>query len=328
MEARPTPQEIQEAQGRIAPYIRRTALLYSEKIGQQLGCQAYLKPEMLQITGSFKLRGALNKALQLTDEERSRGMIASSSGNHAQALAYAGRLIGAKTTIVAPATAPPIKLQNARDLGAEVLVFSGSQRERWAYVDELIERRGYTMVHASEDPAVMAGQGTIALEILAEKPDMDTLVVPMGGGGLISGIAIAAKSLNPNIRIVGVEPAAAPKYFVSRKERAPTTVPAGATVADGVREEIPGKNAFPIIQQYVDEIALAEEWGIVEGLRMLAQEAKVFAEGAAAVGIGAAVCGNLHFGKEEKVCWILSAGNWEVERFLAVCGGKERGEGQ
>jgi len=326
MDFRPTLQEIQAARERIAPYIRRTPLLCPETLGKKLGCQAYLKPEMLQPTGSFKLRGAMNKALQLSPEERAHGMIASSSGNHAQALAYAGKHVGAHTIIVAPADAPQIKLQRARELGAEVHLSAGSQRERWAYVDQLIEANGYTMVHASEDPAVMAGQGTMALEILEDLPQVDTIVIPMGGGGLVSGIAIAAKSVNPKIRIIGVEPAAAPKYWTSRKAGRPTVVSAGKTIADGVREEIPGKNAYPIIEEYVDEIALAEEWGIAEGLRLLAQDGKVFAEGAAAVGIGAVLSGSIRVRSSEAVCFILSGGNWELDRFFTVCGIKKEGE--
>jgi threonine dehydratase len=313
-----TADEVRKARERIRPHIRHTPLLRIDRLDQRLGCQVHLKPEMFQVTGSFKARGALSKALLLRPEERDRGLIASSSGNHAQALAYAGRLIGAKTVLVVPHNAPKIKVERTRALGAEVILFEGEQAARWAYVDELIERRHYTMVHASEDPAVMAGQGTIALEVLEDAPDIDTIVVPLGGGGLLSGIAAAVKGIAPHIRVVGVEPALAPKYYVSRKQGKPTKVPAGPSIADGVKEELTGANAYAFIERWVDELAVVEERYIQEGLRLLAEEAKLFAEGAAAVGIGAVLSGQLRVPPSAKVCFVLSGGNWDVEKFLSA----------
>jgi threonine dehydratase len=178
-----TADEIRKAHERIRPHSRHTPLLRVDQLDERLGCRVYLKPEMFQVTGSFKARGALSKALLLRPEEKDRGLIASSSGNHAQALAYAGKLIGAKTALVVPHDAPKVKVDRTRALGAEVILFEGQQAARWAFVDELIERRHYTLVHASEDPAVMAGQGAIALEILEDAPDIDTIVVPLLGTG-------------------------------------------------------------------------------------------------------------------------------------------------
>ena len=218
MEAILTADEIRKAHERIRPHIRHTPLLRAERLDERLGCQALLKPEMFQVTGSFKARGALSKALLLRPEEKERGLIASSSGNHAQALAYAGRLVRAKAILVVPHDASKAKIDRTRALGAQVIQFEGEQAARWAFVDELIESRRYTMVHASEDPAVTAGQGTIALEVLEDAPDIDTIVVPLGGGGLLSGIAAAVKGIAPRIRVVGVEPALAPKYYVSRQQ--------------------------------------------------------------------------------------------------------------
>ena len=197
MEATLTLEAIRAARERIAPHIRRTPLLRADSMDARLGCQVHLKPEMLQVTGSFKPRGALSKVLLLRPEEKERGLIASSSGNHAQALAYAGGLIGARTVLVVPHNAPKVKIDRTRALGAEVILFEGEQAARWAYVDQLIEERHYTMVHASDDPMVMAGQGTLALEVLEDAPDIDTLIVPLGGGGLVSGIAVAAKGIKP-----------------------------------------------------------------------------------------------------------------------------------
>ncbi len=318
-----TPQAVRAARERIGRYIRRTPLLDSEGLSRQLGCQAYLKAEMLQRTGSFKLRGALNKALQLTPEELGRGLVASSAGNHAQGLAYAGRLLGARTVIVMPSTAPQQKIDNTRALGGQVILFEGRQVDRIAYMERLVREKGYTLVHASEDPQVMAGQGTIALEILEDLPDVDTIVVPLGGGGLISGIAVAAKAQNPRIRVVGVEPAAAPKYHESRREGHPVVIPAGTTLADGIREEVTGKNAYPLVERYVDELVLAGEAAIAQALRLLCADAKLAAEGAAVVGLAALLEGAFQVRPDEKVCFVLSGGNWEPARLAPVYAGAD-----
>ena len=318
MKATLTLEAVLQARARIRPHIRHTPLLRFDGLDERLGCKALLKPEMFQVTGSFKVRGALSRALLLRPEEKERGLIASSSGNHAQALAYAGRLTGARTILVVPHNAPEIKVNRTRALGAEVILFEGEQAARWAFVDELIESRHYTMVHASEDPMVMAGQGTIALEILEDAPDIDTIVVPLGGGGLLSGIAAAVKEIAPHIRLVGVEPALAPKYCVSRKLGKPTKVPAGPSIADGVREELPGANAHGFIERWVDDLVLVEERYIQEGLRLLAEEAKLFAEGAAAVGIGAVLSGQLQVPASAHVCFVLSGGNWDLDTFIAA----------
>lgn len=309
---------IGRARERIRPHIRHTPLLRAEQLDERLGCRVHLKPEMLQVTGSFKARGALSRALLLTPDEKERGLIASSSGNHAQALAYAGRLVGARTVLVVPHNAPKIKVDRTRALGAEVILFEGDQAARWACVDELVARRGYTMVHASEDLAVMAGQGTIALEILEDEPRIDTIVVPLGGGGLLSGIAAAVKEIAPGVRVVGVEPALASKYYVSRQQGGPTKVPAGPSIADGVRESLPGARAYGFIERWVDELAVVEERYIQEGLRLLAEEARLFAEGAAAVGIGAVLSGRLQVPPSANVCFVLSGGNWDVTQFLSA----------
>lgn len=318
---RPTMDDIRSARVRIAPYVRRTPLLRAERLDEWLGCEVYLKPEMLQVTGSFKPRGVFNKMLLLGPEELERGLITSSSGNHAQAMAYAGKMLGARTIAVMPHTAPSSKADRARALGAKVILFEGTQAARWVFVDRQIAKNSYTMVHASDDPDVMAGQGTAALEILEDLPDVNTIIVPMGGGGLISGVATAVKEGGRSVRVVGVEPALAPKFYESRKNGKPTTVLAGDTIADGIREEIPGKNAYPIIEDLVDEIALAAEVSISTALQLLARDAKLFAEGAAAAGVGAVLSGAVSVAPSEKVCFLLSAGNWDLDRLMAVISG-------
>ena len=183
----PTIQDIWEAQERLKPHIRYTPLLRAEKIEKAVGCQLYLKPETLQITGAFKIRGALNKALSLSREEIANGIIASSSGNHAQGVAYAARMLGVKVILVLPVTTPKIKIDNTKALGAEVILFDGDNAARWRKVYEIAEEHNYAVIHGFEDPLVMAGQGTIGCEILEDLEDVDTVIVPLGGGGLIIG---------------------------------------------------------------------------------------------------------------------------------------------
>ncbi|WP_434570400.1 threonine/serine dehydratase [Pseudomonas sp. Z3-6] len=308
----PTINDIKEAQERLRPHIRHTPLLRAEKIEIAVGCQLYLKPETLQITGAFKIRGALNKTLSLPRDEIANGIIATSSGNHAQGLAYAARMLGVKAILVLPVTTPKIKIANTMALGAQVILFDGDTAARWKRVYEIAEENNYAVVHAFEDPLVMAGQGTIGCEILEDLQDVDTVIIPMGGGGLISGIATAIKETRPSVRVVGVEPALTPKYYQSRINKERTTLPLKNTIADGLRISVPGQNPYPIIERYVDEIILVEEEHIIEGMRVLAKDAKLIAEPAAAIGIGALLAGAINVKPDEKVCVVLTGGNWDL----------------
>lgn len=318
MRDHPTIEDIRQAQERLKPHIRHTPLLRAEKIEKAVGCQLYLKPETLQITGAFKIRGALNKTLSLPREEIARGIIATSSGNHAQGLAYAARMLGVKAILVLPVSTPKIKIANTQALGAEVILFDGDTAARWKRVYEIAEENGYVPVHAFEDPLVMAGQGTIGCEILEDLEDVDTVIVPMGGGGLISGIATAIKESKPSVRVVGAEPALTPKYHHSRLNKQRTTLPLLDTIADGLRISVPGQNPYPIIERYVDEIVLVEDQHIVEGMRVLARDAKLIAEPAAAIGIGALLAGALKVRADEKVCVVLTGGNWDLADLAEV----------
>lgn len=308
----PTLQDIREARERLKPHIRHTPLLRAEKIEPAVGCQLYLKPETLQITGAFKIRGALNKALSLPREAIANGLIATSSGNHAQGIAYAARMLGVKAIIVVPVTTPRIKIENTRALGAEVILFDGDTAARWKRVCELAEENRYTAVHGFEDPLVMAGQGTIGCEILEDLEDVDTVIVPLGGGGLLSGIATAIKETKPSVRVIGAEPALTPKYFQSRINKQRTSLPLKNTIADGLRISVPGQNPFPIIEKYVDEIILVEDEHIVAGMRVLAKDAKLIAEPAASIGVGALLAGLVKLRPNEKVCTVLTGGNWDL----------------
>ncbi|MFN3986924.1 MAG: threonine/serine dehydratase [Rhodocyclaceae bacterium] len=314
----PTIQDIREAQERLRPHIKHTPLLRGEKIEKGLGCQVWLKPETLQITGAFKIRGALNKTLSLPREAIANGIIATSSGNHAQGLAYAARMLGVKAILVLPITTPKLKIANTEALGAEVILFDGDTAARWKRVYEIAEEMNYATVHAFEDPLVMAGQGTIGLEILEDLEDVDTVIIPMGGGGLISGIATAIKETKPSVRVVGAEPALTPKYFHSRKNGERTTLPLLNTIADGLRISVPGQNPYPIIEKYVDEIVLVEDEHIVAGMRALARDAKLIAEPAAAIGIGALLAGAVKVRPDEKVCAVLTGGNWDLSDLARI----------
>jgi threonine dehydratase len=314
----PTIQDIREAQQRLIPHIRHTPLLRAEKIEKAVGCQLYLKPETLQITGAFKIRGALNKALSLPREEIANGLIATSSGNHAQGIAYAARMLGVKAILVVPVTTPRIKIENTQALGAEVVLFDGDTAARWKRVCEIAEENKYAAVHGFEDPLVMAGQGTIGCEILEDLEDVDTVIVPLGGGGLLSGIATAIKETKPSVRVIGAEPALTPKYFQSRINKERTSLPLKNTIADGVRISVPGQNPWPIIEKYVDEIVLVEDEHIVAGMRVLARDAKLIAEPAASIGVGALLAGAVKVRPDEKVCAVLSGGNWNLSDLAEV----------
>jgi threonine dehydratase len=308
----PTLQDILDARERIRPYIRHTPLLRAEKIEALAGCQLYLKPETLQVTGAFKIRGALNATLQLPPERAARGLIASSSGNHAQGLSWAARMLGTTVTLVLPVGTPPLKIANTRALGAEVILYDGDTAARWKQVYRIAEERGLETIHGFEDPRVMAGQGTIGCEILQDLPDVDTVIVPLGGGGLISGVATAIKGLNPAVRVIAAEPALTPKYHQSRIAGRRVSLPLLDTIADGLRISVPGQNPWPIIERHVDEIVLVEDEHIIAGMQSLARDAKLIAEPAASIGIGALLAGAVKLRPGEKVCVLLTGGNWDL----------------
>jgi threonine dehydratase len=308
-----TLQDIREAAERIRPYIRRTPLLRQANMDRALGCHAYLKPEMLQITGAFKLRGALSKVLSLTPDERKKGIITSSSGNHGQACAYVGQMLGIHVTVIVPEGAPRLKIENARAMGAEVIEWSRLYADRWKKIHEEVAEHGYAIVHPYEDYTVMAGQATVGMEILEDLPDVDTVVVPIGGGGLISGISTAMKESKPNVRVIGVQAAACCVYYVSRRDGHPSAVAPQPTVADGLACAQAGVKPYPIIEKYVDDIVVVEEEEIKEAVRLVARDAKLVAEPSASVAIAALMTGKVTTGRDEKVCSVLTAGNWDID---------------
>ena len=287
-----------------------------------MNCQMYLKPEMLQVIGAFKLRGATNKFLSLTPEEQKRGIITSSSGNHGQACAYIGQMFGVHVTVIVPNDTPSLKVNNARAMGAEVILWDRDYHARWAKIHELVAEHGYTIIHPYEDPVVVAGQGTVALEVLEDLPELDTIVVPIGGGGLISGISTFVKESGSKARVIGVQAAACAAYYASRKNGSPTTVPGGPTVADGLSCHQPGDTPYPIIEKYVDDIVVVEEEAILEAVRIVANKAKLIAEPSSCVGVAALMCGLIKTRPDEKVCTVLTSGNWDIDKIGRILKGE------
>lgn len=310
--------DIKAASERLAPYVKRTPILRAEKLDDDLGCEVYFKPECLQKTGSFKIRGATNKILSLTQEEKDRGIIASSSGNHAQGVAYAAGLLGIKATIVLPTNAPQVKVDNTRALGAEVVQYGFGSIERYKKLYEIVAEKGYTVVHSFNDPALIAGQGTVGYEIMQDLSDVDTVVVPLGGGGVLAGVAVAVKESNPAVRVVGVEPSRIPRYSESRKAGKPVEVELQDTVADGLMITTTGSNTYPIIEKYVDEVIPVDDEYIVRALNEIVYKGKVLVEPSAAIGVAAVLGGALKVRKDEKVCFVLTGGNIDPNKLCEL----------
>lgn len=303
--------DIREAQGRIAPHILRTPTIPVPALDEKYGCRVVCKLESLQITGSFKLRGAMNRMLSLSEEELKRGVVCPSSGNHAQAVAYTARMLGTKAKIVMPNNANPVKLNNVRNMGAEVILSDIFAREQ--VVREIIEREGYVPVHAFADPWVRAGQGTVGLEMLEDMSDLDAIVVPMGGGGLISGIAIAAKALKPGIKIYGIEHTVTARYTNCRRRgEVVDLLELGNTIADGTRGNHADPDNCALIYQYVDDILLAEDGWLKTAMYDLITKGHVYAEPSSCMGLSVALAGALPVGREDKVGFVISGGNCDL----------------
>lgn len=299
---------IRQAAERLQGQVLETPCLASRTLSDIAGCGLWLKFENLQFTASFKERGALNKIAQLRDDERARGVLAVSAGNHAQGVAYHAQRLGIAATIVMPRFASAVKVARTRGFGAEVLLEGDTFDDARAHGLDLAAARGLTVVHPFDDVAVMAGQGTIALEMLAAVPELDTLVVAIGGGGLISGIATAAKALRPDIRIVGVQSERFAPVWTDRHGEARE---AGmATVADGIAVKAPGTHTLPVIRACVDEVLLVAEEDIEQSILMLLEIEKTVVEGAGAVGLAAVIRHRDQFAGR-KVGLVLSGGNIE-----------------
>lgn len=289
--------------------IRKTPLIPTDKINP--ACTVLLKPENLQVTGSFKVRGAGFKISQLTDEEKSHGVIACSAGNHAQGVALAARRYGIPALICMPAGAPISKVEATRELGAEVCLVPGVYDDAYARARQLNEEKQMTFIHPFDDEQVIAGQGSIGMEILAEAPDVDVVFVPIGGGGLASGVAYALKTLNPAVRVVGVQAEGAASMLASLEHNHIETLQRVLTIADGIAVKEPGVHTFELCQQYVDEVVSVSEDEICAAILALIEHHRLIAEGAGAVSVAAAMFNKVDIAGK-KVCCIVSGGNIDV----------------
>ena len=308
----PTVQEIEHASQVIRNAINVTPMLHSRTFSTMTGSNVYLKPENLQRTGSFKVRGATYKIAQLSDEERTRGVIATSMGNHAQAVAVAAQSFAAPATIVMPEQAPLVKVIATQGYGARVVLHGTTFEEASTHARELQETTGATFVHAFDDPSIIAGQGTLGLEILAQVPSAAVLIVPIGGGGLISGIAIAARALKPNLTIIGVQAQGAASCRASLDAGEVRTLPAITTIADGIALKSPGELTFSIIRHLVDMVVTVEDEETMNAILLLQERCKLQVEAAGAVSLAALLRpGLLHLAGKEVVV-LLSGGNIDM----------------
>lgn len=292
--------------------IRQTDLIYSPVLSKECGCELYLKTENLQVTGSFKVRGAYYKISQLNEEEKSRGVIACSAGNHAQGVALASKKFGIKSIICMPDGAPLSKVEATKSYGAEVVLVPGVYDDAHNRAEELKAEKGYTFIHPFDDEDVIAGQGTIGLEIAEQIKDADAVIVPVGGGGLISGVAFAIKSLNPKIRVYGVQAAGAPSMLNSLEHKRIETLPSVSTVADGIAVKEPGRLTFDLCSRYVDGIVSVTDDQVSAAILALIEKQKMIAEGAGAVALAAALFNKLPDVAGKKVVCLISGGNIDV----------------
>ncbi|MGH4117539.1 threonine ammonia-lyase [Clostridium sp.] len=301
--------EIKKAQINLEGVSKKTALIYSDVFSNESQNSVYIKPENLQITGAFKIRGAYNKLCTLTHSEKERGVIASSAGNHAQGVAYSAQKLGVYATIVMPKTTPLIKVEATKNYGANVILFGDCYDEAFTEAKRLQKENNYVFIHPFDDLDVMYGQGTIACEIIEEIDDIDCILVPIGGGGLIAGIALAAKALNPKIKIIGVEPEGAKAMKESMDSNEIVHLSTVRTIADGVAVKKPGTLTFEIIRNYVDEIVTVSDFDIMESFLLLLEKHKLIAEASGALSFAGL---KKIQEKGKKIACVLSGGNIDV----------------
>ena len=301
--------DFMEARERLNTVVTKTKLIYSNIFSNETGNDVYIKPENLQRTGAFKIRGAYNKIAKLTEEEKKRGVIAASAGNHAQGVALAAQKLGIKAVIVMPKHTPLIKVEATRRYGAEVILTGEVYDEAYEYAKKLQEKEGYTFVHPFDDEDVIEGQGTIALEVLDELPDADIILVPIGGGGLISGIASAAKLKNPLIKIIGVEPEGAASALEARKNKHVVELSEANTIADGTAVKKIGEITFDYIEKYVDDIVTVSDYELMAAFLILVEKHKIVAENSGILSVAGLKKLNV---KGKKIISIISGGNIDV----------------
>lgn len=310
-----TLEKFEEAADRVKEVTLETRLVYSEYFSNQTGNKVYFKPENLQYTGAYKVRGAYYKISTLTEEERSRGLITASAGNHAQGVAYAAKIYGVKATIVMPTSTPIIKINRTKSYGAEVVLYGDVYDEACEYALQLAKDHGYTFIHPFDDLDVATGQGSIAMEIIKELPTVDYILVPIGGGGLATGVSTLAKMLNPSIKIIGVEPAGANCMQASLKNGQVTTLPSVSTIADGTAVKTPGAKIFPYIQKNIDDIITVEDDELIVAFLDMVENHKMIAENSGLLSVAALKKLNV---TGKKIVSIISGGNMDVITMSSV----------
>jgi len=311
-------EDVRDARERIGARVRRTPILPAGELSRRVGARTVLKAENLQLTGSFKVRGAFNRLLQLSDAERAAGVVAASAGNHAQGLAFAARELGIHATAVMPAGAPLSKVAAVKQYGGEVILNEGTYDDAKHAADELARAQGKTIVHAFDHPQVVAGQGTVGLEIAEDLPGVRVVVVPLGGGGLATGVAIAVKSLVPGARVVGVQAEACAPYIDSLAAHRPIGARSANTICDGVAVKQPGELTLPLVERWLDEVVTVSDDEAAEAMVLLLERSKLVVEGAGAVAVAALMHGKVEPPADGEVCAILSGGNVDAS-LLAEC---------
>lgn len=308
-------EKFEEAYNIVQKVVLPTNLVYSDYLSTQTGNKVYLKPENLQLTGAYKIRGAYYKISTLSDAERAKGLITASAGNHAQGVAYAAKAYDVKATIVMPTTTPLIKVNRTKSYGAEVILYGDVYDESCAYALELAEDKGYTFIHPFDDLDVATGQGSIAMEIIKELPTVDYILVPVGGGGLATGVSAFAKLLNPNIRVIGVEPAGASCLKESLKLGKVTTLPVVDTIADGTAVKTPGSKIFPYLQKNLDDIITIDDSELIVAFLDMLENHKMLAENSGLLTVAALKHMNV---KDKKLVSIISGGNMDIITLSSV----------
>ena len=310
-----TLKKFEEAYEIIKKVVLPTNLVESEYFSKQTGNKVYFKPENMQLTGAYKIRGAYYKISTLSDELRQKGLITASAGNHAQGVAYAAKAYGVKATIVMPASTPLIKVNRTKSYGADVILYGDVYDEACAYALELAEDKGYTFIHPFDDLDVATGQGSVAMEIIKELPFVDCILVPIGGGGLATGVSTLAKMMNPNIKVIGVEPAGANCMQVSLKNKKVTTLPSVDTIADGTAVKTPGTKIFPYIQKNIDGIITVEDSELIVAFLDMLENHKMLVENSGLLTVAALKHLNV---KGKKIVSILSGGNMDMITFSSI----------
>lgn len=304
-----TIEKFEEASEVVKKVTNPTKLIYSEYLSQQTGGKIYLKPENMQYTGAYKVRGAYYKISTMSEEERSKGLVAASAGNHAQGVAYAAQKFGCKATIVMPTVTPLIKVNRTKSYGAEVILYGDVYDDSFAYAKELAQKEGSTFVHAFDDLDIAAGQGSIAMEIIQELPTVDYILVPVGGGGLVTGVATLAKMLNPKIKVIGVEPATAASMTAALAQGEPVELESANTIADGTAVKKVGEKIFPYAKENIDEVLLVEDDELIGAFLDMVENHKMVVENSGLLTVAALRQLNL---KGKKAVAILSGGNMDV----------------